>query len=322
MNMDSMRETPVQQDAALADWRTGARPEVEALGWQQFVRVDEPDDDVRIAYLDVVPERDISVVAEGPATFCIAIMLEGEGSVSIDGGRPLDVRPGTAVVFSSEGVVRGENTVRADRRVRLIDIRYERQFLRRAGGYPFGLLAGSLLVDRSVAEQNAILVGFSCPRALLDVARQIGECAFGPGNVRRLFLRAKALEVLALVVATLDAAAQRPTALGTRDRQKVDSARQLLQDRFDEPWTIARLARAVGLNERKLKSGFRHTVGRSIHTYLLDVRIDAAASMLDSGVSVTKTALAVGFNSLSHFSKTFRTRKGNTPRGYRMGRRG
>ena len=88
------------------------------------------------------------------------------------------------------------------------------------------------------------------------------------------------------------------------------------EQQFEEPWTIERLARTVGLNERDLKAGFRRLVGRSIHAHLRNVRLEAAASMLRDGRTVTDAALAAGFGNLSHFSKTFRESKGVAPREY------
>lgn len=67
------------------------------------------------------------------------------------------------------------------------------------------------------------------------------------------------------------------------------------------------------MNERKLKHGFRMLVGSTVHAYLLRVRMDAAATLLKSGHTVTETAFAVGFESLSHFSRAFSQTTGVTP---------
>src|SRR5262249_11697217 len=102
-------------------------------------------------------------------------------------------------------------------------------------------------------------------------------------------------------------------ALRPDERRRILEARHLLETKFDQGWTIMRLSREVGLNERKLKQGFRLLVGNTVHAYLLQVRIDAAASLLTNGHSVTDTAMAVGFESLSHFSRVFSQAKGVSP---------
>jgi len=96
-------------------------------------------------------------------------------------------------------------------------------------------------------------------------------------------------------------------------------ARALLDARFGEEWPLERLAREVGLGEKRLQAGFRALVGTSVHGHLREVRLQAAGRMLHGGHSVTDTALAVGFSSLSHFSKAFRTQMGCTPRAWQRG---
>jgi transcriptional regulator GlxA family with amidase domain len=152
--------------------------------------------------------------------------------------------------------------------------------------------------------------------ALLDAARQILECPFDRPETRNLYLRAKALEALALTVDTVDSAARATGIIGNRIAPRIQKARRLIEQQFEESWTIERLSRTVGLNERDLKAGFRRLVGRSIHAYLRSVRLEAAASMLRDGRTVTEAALATGFSNLSHFSKTFRESKGVPPREY------
>jgi AraC-like DNA-binding protein len=290
--------------------------EIAAAGWPNAVRFDRPDRDIAILCLDATPEKDIRLDVEGPATFCIAVFLDGSGSVAIDGGVPLDVTPGTAIVFFSRGHTRGTNQVNGGQRVRCVDIRFDLDFLARYGGPGVGRLRNGLLVDCSVPAKDALLIGFAAPPALLDCARDIAGSRFHKPEVRDLYLRAKAMEALALTFATVEDTASAARITGNRVGARLVQARRLIEAHFDRPWTIERLAKAVGLNERELKSGFRVMVGRSIHAHLRDVRIEAAAAMLREGRSVTDAALAAGFGNLSHFSKTFREAKGVVPRDY------
>ncbi|WP_199766674.1 helix-turn-helix domain-containing protein [Paracoccus denitrificans] len=47
--------------------------------------------------------------------------------------------------------------------------------------------------------------------------------------------------------------------------------------------------------------------------YLRSTRMNVAATLLVLGSSATEAAMAVGFDSLSHFSKAFRAEKGVLP---------
>ena len=63
---------------------------------------------------------------------------------------------------------------------------------------------------------------------------------------------------------------------------------------------------------------FRHTVGMSWVGYLQGYRVRRAAALLsESRSSITEAALAVGFESLSHFNQVFRSFMGASPREYR-----
>ncbi|MDR1423796.1 MAG: helix-turn-helix domain-containing protein [Azoarcus sp.] len=59
--------------------------------------------------------------------------------------------------------------------------------------------------------------------------------------------------------------------------------------------------------------------GSSVHACLTRIRIDVAVSMLLRGVSVTETAAACGFASLSHFSRMFHSHTGISPKQYALG---
>lgn len=301
------------RQAALAVDRVSA---IAALGLGDAMHVECPDRDITITCVDAHLTKNAELSGEGPATFCVAVFLDGSGSLAIDGGTPLPVKPGTAVVFSSRRAVRGTNKIDANQRVRFVDIRFDLGMLARVGGQPLARMGSGILVDCSVPESGAFLVGFPAPSALLDAARQIMECPFNHSEVRNLYLRAKALESLALAIDTVDNAARATGMVGNRIGPKILRARRLIEKQFEEPWTIERLAKTVGLNERDMKAGFRRLIGRSIHAYLRDIRLEAAASMLRDGRTVTDAALAAGFGNLSHFSKTFRESKGLLPREY------
>lgn len=299
-----------------SNWREELAPQFDAHGWADRSCFNDLDHDIAVSCIEFEPESDGVVVTDGPPTFCIATFLDGRGSLSIDGGQPLDVEPGTTVIFHSQACIRGENKVCAGRRIQIIDIRYAEPFLKRLGGMPTGLLSNSLLIDRSATIAGALLVGFKTPRPLLDVAQQIADCSFENVALRQIYLRAKALETLALTIDALANAADAARILSVRDRRKLNEARRLIEEQFDEPWTIPLLARTVGLNERKLKLGFRTIVGRSVRAYLRHTRIKAAAGMLADGHRVTDVAVAVGFGNISHFSKIFRNTKGASPSTY------
>lgn len=257
------------------------------------------------------PVVDLEIVAQGPAMFCIGVFLEGQARMALDGGPPLEMRSGMAVVQAANRPASGCFSMKGGMPIRLVDIRFTPESLRLAGGRPLIALQGQFLQDCSVAQADALMGGFPAPAPLLRAATDILACDFADDTVRALYLQAKALEALAIVLQAVNPAAQ--SRIVARERRLLMEARRILDERYGEDWTIARLARTVGLGEKKLQAGFRVIAGRSVHAHLREVRLAAAAAMLAGGSNVTATAYAVGFSSLSHFSKAFRDAMGVLP---------
>lgn len=304
------------QNESNVTWREAVDREIDALGWTQGTRIDQPDADVTIYMIDAVSSQDAIVRPEGPTTFSLSIFLDGRGTLSVNGAKPLHVVPGMAVLFTSETVIGGENFFEAGQHFDVVDLRFEQRFLLRAGGPPLARIGGGLLTEYGLPDRNVTLAGWRAPPHLLKVARDITRCSIPSGLSRNLYLYSKAIECLSIVVDLVDHQSVRNIVIRPADRVKIEYAQGIIAARYNLNWTIAKLAREVGLNERKLKEGFRQIVGNSVHAYLREVRLEAAARLLLDGETVTQAALAVGFDSLSHFSKVFTAQKGVSPSQY------
>ena len=285
---------------------------IKKLGWQDHVQIDQIEEDLTITRIEFLPEKEITMRAEGPATFSIHLCLGGKGTVEIDGGAPFDVKPGCAILFSSDRYTKGSNHICAGEEVCFIDLRYHSSFLRAAGGRHLQQFATSLLNEHCVPEDGAFMIGFPMSPSLKRTAREILNCSM-QGDCRELYLRAKSLEVLAHIIDFSDRAETNKESVSEQDRFKIEKAQNLLDQHFDKAWTIAALSREVGLNEKKMKIGFRQLIGKTINNYHQEVRLEAAASLLREGMSVTEVTFACGFSNLSHFAKIFRKKMGVNP---------
>jgi AraC-like DNA-binding protein len=78
------------------------------------------------------------------------------------------------------------------------------------------------------------------------------------------------------------------------------------------------VARAVGWSERTLRRRFAETTGMSWRSYLWESRILRAMALLaEPGPSILEVAGVVGFESVSAFTRAFRSFGGETPSAYR-----
>jgi AraC-like DNA-binding protein len=98
------------------------------------------------------------------------------------------------------------------------------------------------------------------------------------------------------------------------EKDKIRNARVFLEQNIDRPVTIRELARKVAMNECYLKKGFKAIVGKTIHDYQQELRINKARQLLQQdGLTVTEVANTLGFSSISHFSTAFKRITGLKP---------
>jgi len=137
----------------------------------------------------------------------------------------------------------------------------------------------------------------------------------GPG--RNLYLQCKAREILILMIThmcRMRSLNEKAIPLTDADLRGIHDARRLLEENMENPPTLVKLARMTGLNEFKLKKGFRQVFGITPYTHLREVRLDAARAHLESGtMNVYEACIAVGYSSLGNFIGLFKKKYGVTP---------
>ncbi|MCV7158253.1 AraC family transcriptional regulator [Mycolicibacterium brisbanense] len=108
-----------------------------------------------------------------------------------------------------------------------------------------------------------------------------------------------------------------PLSLPTSDHPIVAAALAYTKEHLASA-TAEEVSRAVSVSERTLRRLFSETLGISWRTYLLHARMLRAMALLAApDQSVQATATAVGFESLSSFTRSFNQFCGETPSAYR-----
>jgi AraC-like DNA-binding protein len=108
-----------------------------------------------------------------------------------------------------------------------------------------------------------------------------------------------------------------PLSLPTSEHPIVSAAMAYTKEHLDAA-TAAEVGRAVSVSERTLRRLFQETLGLPWRTYLLHARMLRAMALLAApGHSVQETSTAVGFDSLSAFTRAFTQFGGETPSTYR-----
>ncbi|MEA5617113.1 AraC family transcriptional regulator [Cronbergia sp. UHCC 0137] len=151
------------------------------------------------------------------------------------------------------------------------------------------------------------------------ILEQIISCPF-TGLIKKIYLESKCLEIIALKLEQLTAKESsftKPTTLKRDDIDRIHYAKEILTENLENPPSLIELARQVGLNDYKLKLGFRQIFGTTAFSYLCQQRMEKARQLLLEGkMNVKEVALAVGYANQSRFATAFRKQFGTNPKSY------
>lgn len=139
------------------------------------------------------------------------------------------------------------------------------------------------------------------------------------GIVKSTLIEGKTLELLSKQIKQFKDDSQLPqkqVILRESDLIKIESARDILIKNLKSAPTIEELARQVGVNRQKLKSGFKLLYDSTINSYLREERLETASLLLLSGKSVVEASNTVGYINQSHFTRRFKEKYNVLPKEY------
>jgi AraC family transcriptional activator of pyochelin receptor len=167
---------------------------------------------------------------------------------------------------------------------------------------------------------SSVRVGLG-PEVHRNVQQIINARYTVPSALRAAFLESAAVAVLCELMTELANKGRlsgSTSRLSPRDLQCIYEARDLLAQHFASPPRIPRLARLVGVNQTKLKAGFRQALGMTIYEYVLRLRMERASELLLSGDhGIAEIAHMVGYQYPANFTFAFKRQFGELPRARR-----
>jgi len=127
------------------------------------------------------------------------------------------------------------------------------------------------------------------------------------GQMKRLFLEAKLIELFLLQASGFDQYTPFTTELRSADIERLHAARHYLEQHFMDDCSIIFLANQVGINQKKLKQGFKALFGHTVFGYLSHVRMEKARQLLlDEKKTVGEVSELVGYQHPQHFAAAFK----------------
>ncbi|AUJ72301.1 MULTISPECIES: AraC family transcriptional regulator [unclassified Pseudoalteromonas] len=177
-------------------------------------------------------------------------------------------------------------------------------------------LAGEELSGVDLGKSMSFFVKQSGP------SRKVSTCA---NRIHKLIKDQEANPLL-LHSATLDYLYWHLTALKSvdtsnqlplREKKQLIAARDFLLSDLSCPPTISDVAKVVGLNQCKLKKGFKVLFNNTVYGCFQEERMHKAMNLLKDN-NVTETAVSLGYSNVSHFSVAFRKQFGVLPKEARL----
>lgn len=148
-----------------------------------------------------------------------------------------------------------------------------------------------------------------------QIIQQIMYCRYG-GDLKTMFLLSKSVELLVLCAESYIAANNQKDAFlkSKADKEKIIAVRDLINERVTNPPNLSEISRSVGLNEYKLKRGFKETFNNTVFGYLTEQRLNLAHQYLrDTQKTAAEISFELGYATPQHFNNAFKKKFGVTP---------
>lgn len=136
------------------------------------------------------------------------------------------------------------------------------------------------------------------------------------GDLQNIFLLSKSIELLVLCAESCAQTLNKKQEFirTPADKEKLLAVRDLINDRLSDPPSLSQIARTVGINEYKLKRGFKEVFHTTVFGYLTEQRLLMARQYLqDTQKTAAEISFELGYATPQHFNNVFKKRFGLTP---------
>lgn len=144
-----------------------------------------------------------------------------------------------------------------------------------------------------------------------EMIHELQDCKIGYEDLLTMYLR----QIFLLVQRTRQE--ERPT-VSTYIQEEMEFARRYFNEHYNEPISIQEYAESRNMSVCYFQRNFKQIVKHTPMQYLLTIRVNNAASLLETtDYSMAEIAAIVGYEDPLYFSRLFRKIKGVSPRDYR-----
>ncbi|MEM7030579.1 MAG: AraC family transcriptional regulator [Chloroflexota bacterium] len=280
---------------------------------------------VAVTILDVFTQTDISfkVQNEIPRIMEFGFVNSGVIETTVRGQRrEFDALAGQNYMMWAEGDIEARAVAPGGQHIQLVELRFLPEALdtwTQHIGYGLPTHLNDFFSEQQLSPYSHPAIMTSEMQVTVN---QILNCHLD-ALPEKFYLEAKVLELVTQYLAFVNNQnTSRLVTLSSRDIECVREAQDILQRRMDSPPSLLELSRLVGLNDYKLKAGFRQALGTTAFGYLREMRLQRAFDLLQDDVyNVTQTAQTVGYHNLGDFGLAFKRRFGLSPSAVRRSKK-
>jgi AraC family transcriptional activator of pyochelin receptor len=150
---------------------------------------------------------------------------------------------------------------------------------------------------------------------MMRMINEIIQCEFAD-EARRIYMLAKVSELLVLALVRIgerSAEKDRYIHLKKSDIECIRESRDWLMSHMDNPPTLKQLAHHAGINDFKLKKGYKQVFGTTVFCDFHRERMTRARKfLLETPMALIEVALLSGYQDASNFSRAFKAYFGFT----------
>ncbi|GAB6992253.1 AraC family transcriptional regulator [Paenibacillus pini] len=181
-----------------------------------------------------------------------------------------------------------------------------------------GLLAKSLLYRASLSAAHPLYEA-SDSEIMTSFFRELAESYDQPHA--DVLSQGILYRTIAELIRCSPASSEKTTSTFSKEAY-LSQATDFIENNFSQKISVLEIARSVGLNRTYLSGLFKSQYGVSLQRFLLEYRMNRAASLLkEPELSVSDIARSVGYTDPFLFSKMFKEVMGVSPRFYKENRK-
>lgn len=175
-------------------------------------------------------------------------------------------------------------------------------------------------IGNSIERQEPYLAHpaeFQVQPQMLEIIRAVNNCRF-TGITKCMYVEAKALELFTHQIEQFSKRQElAKDCISKADKEKLKAVREFIQVNYLSPLSLAKISAEFGLNEFKLKKGYKELFHTTVFNHIHDCRMLQAKQLLEEGyLNISQVSDFIGYSNIAAFSGSFKKKFGYTPSRY------